>query len=71
MHSRQRSRLFGAGLMLGVACTLALAACNSNSVSGNQPKALSSTNAEVKSSPSRANGSRPQGLVGAAILQIR
>jgi hypothetical protein len=42
---------------------LALAGCNSNSVSGNQPKASNSTNAEGKASPSGA----PKGLIDAAV----
>jgi hypothetical protein len=47
---------------------LALAACNSNSVSGNQPKVSSSTNAEGKA---QANGQRQQGLIDAAASKIR
>ena len=67
MHKGRRSGLLGAALLTAV-CTLAVAACNSNSVSGNQPKTSNSTNAEAKSPP---NGQRQQGLLGAAASQIR
>ena len=66
--SRQRSRLFRSRLLLLVAGTLALAACNSSSVSGSQPKPSTATNAEGKAP---ANGQRSQGLIGAAVSQIR
>jgi len=48
---------------------LALAGCNSNSVSGNQPKASNSTNAEAKSQAK--SGTAPQGLIDAAISKTR
>ena len=67
---RQRSRLLGSGILsLLVACTLALAACNSSSVSGNQSKPSNSTNAETQS-PSNSKTSLSKGL-DAAITQIR
>jgi hypothetical protein len=66
--SRQRSRLLGSRLLLLLAGTLALVACNSSSVSGSQPKPPTATNAENKTP---ANGQRPQGLIGAAVSQIR
>lgn len=69
MHG-QRSRLLGSGILLLVAATLALAACNSNSVSGSQPKGSQATNAETKS-PASPNGSSAQGLIGAAISSTR
>jgi hypothetical protein len=67
MH-RPPSRLVGFLVLLLVAGTLALAACNSNSVSGSRPSL--STNTESKS---RTATSRPhsQGLVDAAIAKSR
>jgi hypothetical protein len=70
MHGKQRSRLLGSGILMLVAGTLALAACNSDSVSGSQPKASKATNVEAKSPPS-PSGSRSQGLIGAAISKTR
>jgi hypothetical protein len=70
MLHKQLSRLLGSGILLLVAATLALTACNSNSVSGSQPKASQATNAETKSS-ANPNGSRAQGLIGAAISSTR
>jgi hypothetical protein len=66
--STQRSRLLGSRLLLFVAGTLVLAACNSGSVAGSQPKPSTATNAEGKAP---ANGQRSQGLVGAAVSLIR
>ena len=70
MRRKRRSGLLGAVLLMA-ACVLAVAACNSNSVSGNQPKTSSSTNAETKSSSSAGASPRSQGVVGAAISQTR
>jgi hypothetical protein len=67
MHG-QRSRLLGSGILLLVAVTLALAACNSGSVAGNQSKPSTATAAEGKS---QANGQRSQGLIGSAVSQIK
>jgi hypothetical protein len=52
-------------MLLG--CTLALAACNSSSVSGSQSKPSNSTTAETKA----GTGSRPQGLVDAVTSHIK
>ena len=71
MHERQRSRLLGFGIILTVVCTLVLAACNSNSVTGSQSNVSRSTNAEDKSPPGPANAPRLQGLIGAAISTIK
>jgi hypothetical protein len=62
MHKGRRSGLIGAALLTAV-CALAVAACNSNSVSGNQPKTSNSTNAETKS----PSGSGPKGLIDSVI----
>jgi hypothetical protein len=69
MH-RQRSRLLGSGILLLLAGTLVLAACNSDSVSGSQPNTSKTTNAEGKSAAS-PSGSRPKGLIEAAIANTR
>lgn len=66
--STRRSRLLGFRLLLLVAGMLALAACNSGSVAGSQPKPSTATNAEGKAP---ASGQHPQGLVGAAVSLIR
>jgi hypothetical protein len=79
---RQLSRLLGSGILLLVAGTLALSACNSNSVSGSQPNASKATNAEAKSSQNldgarsrglidAANDAHSQGLIGAAVSKTR
>ena len=54
MHSRERSRLLGAGIMLVVACTLALAACNSGSVSGSSQNARGANTVTGPESPASA-----------------
>jgi hypothetical protein len=54
-------------MLLG--CTLALAACNSSSVSGTQSK--TSTNAETKATTKSEMASRPQGLIGAALSKAQ
>jgi hypothetical protein len=63
----QRVRLLAPSLVMLLGCTLALAACNSSSVSGSQPKASNSTTAESKS----GTGARTQGLVGAVISYLK
>ena len=63
----QRIRLLGPVFVVLLGGILALAACNSNSVSGSQPKASSSTTAETKAGSS----SRPQRLVDAVNSQIK
>ena len=67
MHG-PRSRLLATLFLLLTAGTLALTACNSGSVAGNQSKPSTATTAEGKSS---ANGQRPQGLIGSAISQVK
>jgi hypothetical protein len=62
MHKKRRSGLLGVAL-LAAACALAVAACNSDSVSGGQPRTSKSTNAESKT----PSGSGPKGLIDSAI----
>jgi hypothetical protein len=64
MHG-QRSRLLGFSMLLLPITTLALAACNSNSVSGNQSKPSTASNAEAKAPP--AAGPRSQEVIDASI----
>ena len=64
----QRSRFLGSGILLLTAATLALAACNSSSVAGNQSKSSTATSAESKAP---TNGQRFQGLIGAAVSHIK
>lgn len=68
MHG-PRSRFLAISFVLLIVAALALTACNSTSVSGSQTKPGSSANAEAKS-PSRP-GARSQGMVDAAIANIR
>lgn len=70
MHVKH-SRFLGFGTLLLVACTLALTACNSDSVSGSQPKTSKATNAESKSSATMPSGPRSQGLLDAAMSKVK
>jgi hypothetical protein len=67
MH-RPRSRLLAFLVLLIVANTLALAACNSNSVSGSRPSQPTATESK---SQTTASPPRAQGLVDAAIAKSR
>jgi hypothetical protein len=71
MHKRQRSRLLGSGIVMLLGCTLALAACNSNSVSGTSQKASGS--ATVTQAPAQASGQSAQSrtLVEAWVAKIK
>jgi uncharacterized lipoprotein YajG len=70
MLVRQRSRLLGSGILVLLAGTLILAACNSSSVSGTQPKPSTSTNAEAKAAP-KAGVAQSKGLIDAALEQVK
>ena len=67
----QRTRFLVPGLVTLLVGTLALAACNSSSVSGSQPKASGASNAETKSTSTSTSGSGPQGLIGAAASKTK
>lgn len=55
MHSRQRSRLLGSGIMLVAVCTLALTACNSSSgTSQKAPGAGNTVTGAESPAPSKA-----------------
>ena len=68
-------RCLGFLVLLVIASPLALAGCNSNSVSGSQSETSKATNAEAKSPPSSTKASmkssRPQGAIGAAISAVK
>ena len=79
----QRSRFLRSEILLLMAGAWVFAACNSNSVSGTQPKAANSTTAETKSATGSssqgstiaetksATNSRPQGLIEAVTAHTR
>jgi hypothetical protein len=58
-------------LFILLASTLALAACNSRSVSANQPRPSSSASAETQSMARPSSGMRAQRMVDAAIANAR
>ena len=70
MHG-PRSALRAISFILLIVGTLALTACNSNSVSGNRSNPSGSTNAEVTSSVKPPAGPRSQGILDAAKAQAR
>ena len=68
MHG-PRNRLLGRMFMVLAVGTLALTACNSNSVSGNTPK-TSTTSATEKPS-ANSNAPQPKGMIDAAIAKSK
>jgi len=54
-----------------IAGTLALTACNSSPVSGNQSRPTTSANAEPKSPSHPTGGARSQEMVDAAVSNLR
>lgn len=67
MH-RSRSGLVGFMFLLLAASTLALAACNSNSVSGSKPAQSTATESKARTTSSPPGS---QGLVDAVIAKSR
>jgi hypothetical protein len=69
MHG-PRNRLLGPMFLVLAVGTLALTACNSNSVSGNQPKTSTTSAAETKPSTT-SNAPQAKGLIDAAIAKSK